>query len=552
MTLAEQSVYMDFARKENGCVIVVDTQTTQGAYGFHDTAISAGSSQGWEDPSVPAKIREMLSLYDYGDGSAKNKCRNFYKQGKFMEDYEDDFPWNGEFRRYFPTYHDLNIPQLRGYFTWRTRLRKGEHLPIATSLAYIYLYELLNGIGVSSVEESLWRMQEFETEFLETGICEPQIQYNLHRWMTELAIIHQLPRKKVLQYIEPYDIKFTTDLEILRNPANRTDHEIFMALRHFNERKLESSPVIRTDAVNGKHLFAEVWRLASAQHLHDGKDLFTTCFGSQTEFSWYPLANAVYLERRNLTDFTYELNGCLRYHYHNGSWEEETYKALYFKKEWIKELVHVTDRMLRRYLKKSPYLREKPEEAWAIPYVEAVIEADRQAKIEAARPKVHLNLETLVQIRKDAVVTRESLLTEEDLTEASIEPPTTELPAVEVVGVSIDDDKDDCNYNNDDNYNNDNDNGNATVKLDPLHREILLDLLDGGTADGFLRTHRLLPAVVADTINEAFFDEIGDSILECDGDHITLVENYVEEIRPLVEHPTFSKRAESPTYVNPG
>ena len=72
------------------------------------------------------------------------------------------------------------------------------------------------------------------------------------------------------------------------------------------------------------------------------------------------------------------------------------------------------------------------------------------------------------------------------------------------------------------------------MKLDPLHRQILLSLLGGGTADGLLRTHRLMPAVVADSINEAFFDEIGDSILDCDGDRLSLVEDYVEDVRALL------------------
>ena len=45
-----------------------------------------------------------------------------------------------------------------------------------------------------------------------------------------------------------------------------------------------------------------------------------------------------------------------------------------------------------------------------------------------------------------------------------------------------------------------------------------------------------MPAVVADSINEAFFDEIGDSILDCDGDRLSLVEDYVEDVRLLLTH----------------
>ena len=86
-----------------------------------------------------------------------------------MEDYEDDVPWNGTYKRYFPTYHDLNLPQLRGYFTWRTHVRRGEFLPIPTSLAYLYVYELLNGIGASSPEDVLQKLREFEAACGKSG-----------------------------------------------------------------------------------------------------------------------------------------------------------------------------------------------------------------------------------------------------------------------------------------------------------------------------------------------------------------------------------------------
>ena len=39
-----------------------------------------------------------------------------------------------------------------------------------------------------------------------------------------------------------------------------------------------------------------------------------------------------------------------------------------------------------------------------------------------------------------------------------------------------------------------------------------------------------MASVVADTINEAMYDEIGDSVVECDGDDLTLVEDYREDL----------------------
>ena len=114
MTPTEPTVYTDLARKGNGCVIVLDAPASRNVSDYQDTSIFADASEGWNDPSVPAKIREMLAMYDYGDGSFKQKCLNFYRQGKFMEDYEDDRPWRREFVHYFPTYHDLRPDQLRG------------------------------------------------------------------------------------------------------------------------------------------------------------------------------------------------------------------------------------------------------------------------------------------------------------------------------------------------------------------------------------------------------------------------------------------------------
>ena len=140
-----------------------------------------------DDPDIPQKIRQMRDLYEYKGNSFEEKCWNFYYQGKFMEDYEDDLPWTGTFQRYFPTYHDLSIRQLRGYFTWRTHARRGNFQPIATSMAYIYIYELLNGLALSRQKTRckrcgnlrsisgfwFWRLRDAQQPpSMDAGICD--------------------------------------------------------------------------------------------------------------------------------------------------------------------------------------------------------------------------------------------------------------------------------------------------------------------------------------------------------------------------------------------
>ena len=43
-----------------------------------------------------------------------------------------------------------------------------------------------------------------------------------------------------------------------------------------------------------------------------------------------------------------------------------------------------------------------------------------------------------------------------------------------------------------------------------------------------------MPSITADFINEALFDEIGDSVLLAEGDRLTLVEDYIEDLELLL------------------
>ena len=70
--------------------------------------------------------------------------------------------------------------------------------------------------------------------------------------------------------------------------------------------------------------------------------------------------------------------------------------------------------------------------------------------------------------------------------------------------------------------------------LEPGYVQLLLALLRGEPTAPLVQAHKWMPSVVADAINQAFFDDIGDNILECDGAAITLVEDYQEEILEML------------------
>ena len=469
---------------------------------------------------IPKKIREMRKLYEYGDSSLSHKAKNFYHQGKLMQDYEDNLPWEGEYRRYFTTYHDLNLRQLRGYFTWRTHIRKGDFRPIATSLAYIYIYELLNGIGTDSPEDALSKMREFDHGYIGSGVGDPGMLKNLYKWMFEYAILNALPAETVMRYADPEILKKDAALAVLKTPRQHTEEEIFTALCTFAEKTPAQSPVVMKDKIKARHLFSGIWKHLSGHYHENGKNIFTACFGERKAYGWHPLSNAVYYENQAIPDTDFILNECRSYHCRGGIWQEKRYDNLYFDKALFQSIIHAADRILRRHCKTGHYLREKPGEAWLTPYIMAVLKAEQDAEAEAQRPRITIDFSSLTQIRQEALITRDSLLTEEETDE---------------IGQPFAGEPEECRHNGFDEFDgfdelDELDGFDRFNGLDTSHLQILTALLSGQSVADTIKNRHLMPSVVTDTINDALFDEIGDNILECDGDRITFVEDYREDV----------------------
>lgn len=485
----------------HGYTIVLNSLISSVRELYQETVLPfAGSDYQPRRESLPKRLREMRRLFEYGRESEASRARNFYRQAVFMQDYEDNVLWTGDFVCYFPTYHDLSTQQLRGYFTWRAGVRKGVFQPIAASAAYLYIYELLNGVGADSPEDALRKLRAFEVGYLDSGIGDQRMRSNLRRWMLEYAVVNDLPPELVRQSVDPDLLNRDAALSALRLPEAHTDEEVSSALCFFGGKKLLSSPLLIADPARGARLLSEVWRSASA-YRWQGKDLFTLCFGEKKAQPWYPLSNAVYYERSRPRDRDYVLDDCRSYHCLNGVWQVESYDKLSYDRARLQGFLHETDARLRRYLKTGRYLRENAADEWAIPYIDAVIDADRRAAIEAARPKITIDLSGLEQIRRDALVTRDSLLTEDETEELEeIAPPAAKE---ETVG----------------------------SPLDRVQIQILRALLSAQNASAVVKENRRMPSIEADAINEALFDEFGDTVVLCENDQLFLVDDYIEELK---------------------
>ena len=509
------------AGKPHGYTLVLDDRPAADKNVYQETALPFG---GKDRPPAkdqpPERLRKMRRLYEYGRESAESRAKNFYRQAVFMQDYEDDCPASiGEFICYYPTYQDMTTRQLRAYFTWRTRVRRGDYQPIAASAAYIYIYELLNGIGAASPEESFGKLLEFDEKFLGAGLGDKRMRVNLRKWMFEFAVVRSLPPELAERAFDQTLLEQDKALAVLKVPGEHTDEEVFEALSRFSGRKMKTSPVLTADPARGMHLFAEAWR-AAVSYTREGRDLFSLCFGRMQKREFHPLMSAVFYEPERQTDREYALTPCRIFRLQNGSWQTESYEKLLFNKNLLAGFLHEADARLRRYLKTGKYLRENEADAWAIPYIDGVIEEEMKALIEAARPKITIDLSGLDKIRRDALTTRDSLLIgdEADYEEAPVaalppaeEPAEDEAPAPAVLP------SEEAETND--------------GPLDRVQKEILRALLAGQDAGDIIRENYLMPSLAADAINEAMMDEIGDTVLISEGDTLILVEDYIEDIR---------------------
>lgn len=465
---------------------------------FKDTPIIPGVMRASDIPGVPPMISKMRQMYEYGGGDPLLQAKNFYRQGKFMENFEDNATVSVHFQHYFPTYHDMNVSQLRTYFTWRTDVRKGVFKPTSLSYLYLYIYELINGIGVKSPQESLSKIDQIRDAYSGESYDARRVVNYLNHWACDLCIVNNLPKETLEKYSTDSNDNHRA-LSLLHNPDNASDDEIFAAFELLSAKKITKSPVFTKQGENGKKYFVGVWRYLT-------KELFNNIFGEPVTRSWQPFANAIYYAAAKTADAIYELYPTLMYIFRRGEWYQKFYEFAYPQKRMLVNYIGAVDYKLRQYFRTGSKVKEM--EAYQ-PFFDSIDKAIRYCEFQS-RPQVSVNLSSLDQIRTDSAETRESLLTEDDVMDMDI---STPINVETVCTLSL---------------------PNEIAPVQSIENQILIALLQKSSVSEIIKTHHLMPSVLADKINEMYFDEFADNVVDCDGSTITLIDDYVEDLKNLL------------------
>ena len=514
-----------YKRNVKSDLIVLDSASEGTKYS--DTAIpfAKGSDFFKKREETPKKIYEMINMYSYDEYSWYQKSKNFYKQGKFMEDYEDNYYEKvRDYCGYFVTYHELNANQLRSYFTWRTDIRKGNYRSTYTSFIYLYIYELLCGIGTVSKYDTINKLKELEENVLNLEGIEngTQIKRNLSRWYFEYAVIKGFTVEEVKEYIGEDILRRDEAIEIFKKPENYSDNEIFDALVFLLGSKAADSLSVKKRKEDMIHIFAYVWKAVLKTGGIGGQTVFTHCFGRLQSKRWYPLGNTPYLKES--TEGTDYVLNCIRsYHYSKQVWKEKSYTKECFDKKKLTSIFREIDRYMRDEYKLGHCLKERDEDKWISDYVKEAFDKAVFELKENEKKELQIDFFALDKIRSDADITRDSLMVEESEETDTI--------------FDISNTTDSVKIQEKENIKTDMPTGNngSTDRCKDINIRILECILTGEDYKRYIKENNLFLSVVTDTINERFFDDIGDNILECDGEDIYLIEDYKEDVLDIME-----------------
>lgn len=472
---------------------------------------------------LPDKVREMRALERSPEARGWTDARLFVEQARLMEDYEDDCPYPGSFLSYFPTYAAMSDRQLRGYFTWRTRVRAGEVVATSASFAYVYLYELLNGVGARAGEEAFRAIEAFWRRYRE---FEPAMDRYVRPWLVDYVVYHDLDPALARPHLNVEHDRAVAELAsaearaVERRPvrgrraprAYGTDPagtaSLLDALDELSTYRPKSARLFRDEPDTLREVCRAVFEeLARYYRRNRAQGLTQSLFGTRHPMPHLMFASAVFYPTDRPQDRTCVLDETCSYACSGGIWTCDALHDGGGRSARLGEILRATDRHLRAALAYPHPLKEQGEAKYLAGIIDREV-ADYLAWRQRNAPvRVEIDLSKLAGIRSAAATTREALLVDEE---------RDDPPVVDSVG---------------------DEEGSAEPSppvapessapvLAPDELALVRALLDGvpptsGSVD-----------LLVDSINERLFDLLGDTAIEFGATgEPALVEDYADDVR---------------------
>ena len=485
------------------------------------------------------KMRRLACLspaagYRVGSGDSQQAVQ-FYKQARFMENFEDDYEENAPFSMYFPSYQMMGYEQLRTYFTWRSLVRRGVVRQTSLSYVFLYLYELINNVGVRDCRDGLDKLASLWKQYRK---YDGKLDTYMSGWVRDYYITNNFPA--------PFEalLQNTGNLKELYRPAD--PESLFDFYCPYSDYKIKKS--IFYTAETAKKMgacFDFVIRSLNVFLRGEGREFEDLVFYGKSN-SWIPFQKALYCSfSRQLEKRTVRLSETETYKYENGRWMSSRNRI---PKENGRFLIGYILKRIEQFFRRKENFKYKltanrkkisvPEIARAVPDPERLFTQIDAAIVgyyrKSQRKTVTVDAARLEAIRAGARRIQEKLLEGGEEGElalqpvseleppVSMEPQIPDPPIAAPTAESAEDGRDIW--------------GVFARSLSKTEKAAVLLLLRDASSDellNFSRNSRVMPEVLADGINQKALDAAGDSILEFT-DKIRVFEEYRDDLKRVI------------------
>ena len=464
-----------------------------------------------QEERLPSLLRTARSLENAPDRPWQSRESIFQKQGKLLANYEDDYSGTCNVVRYFPTYQALTDQELRCYFSWRTKLRRGDVQKTALSFAFLYIYELLNQIGVDNPMGGYRKLEQFRDAY---GPLDGGILSYLDRWMMDYVVYYDLDANLLAGSRQ---VLFDRSITILDNIRHQEPEKVMFALTQLAPKWLARSKFYAANRDDCDEVIVNVLRRVSDHYdARCKKSMAEQYFGKCSQYQTRLFDSAVFCDPLKRRCFEYAVDERCVYRCQNGLWTVTKHPGPLHPSGKLEDLIKTIDAILREEFAYKHPVKYETETKWLVKIIREEAQALLAKKQAAEAKKLKIDYSQLEKIRSDAAVTQEKLIVEEELETEHAEPPeeiATPACALARNGISSPSGIPD-----------------EDTPLDAAEYRLLQCLLYGKDY-AWVQAEGFLLSVLVDSINEKLYDTFLDSVLD---DTPELIEDYIEDLKEMV------------------
>lgn len=465
----------------------------------------------------------------------------------FTCDYEGDLsaPASWELMAaVYPSYRGMSDEELLRYFAWRTRLRAGEAPECPSAFLFVAAYELLIGVGYGSDEEGLGALSRLAESY--RGVSGP-FDARVGRWLYDYAIYHGLDMSTVTKSGSSARNAAVSCLRRAESALIERDArdgwpdrggaswglpeegELLDALCTLSRYRAERSRLVRSERDDVARVCARVFaRMVDHCHRRRKNDYVDGLFGGPVRVSYLMFPQALFWSETRHEDTQVTVGEGESFSCERGVWWHVLPCRRQDTSRELGDLLHTIDARMRQQLKDPHPLKERTIPKYQARFVDEEIARLMSERAAREAMRIEVDRRTLESIRNSASRVREALLTDEerDVDEpARIDEVLTTvvhevvLPAASAGAGAVGSSAPPTPPTSP---------ATGALGLTAAQCELLRALLEGRAvpesgSGSFL-------SLEVDSINEAFLDVVGDTVLEYVDGEPCLVEDYADEV----------------------